>query len=70
MKNPLESIQHFCMIQLEILKQRELKLRKEIEDCHIQREFLISLLKDIGELNEAPDDLILQMLNTIKGNIP
>ena len=70
MKNPIESIQHFCMIQLEILKQREYKLRKEIEDCHIQREFLTSLLKEVGELKKAPDNLILQMLNTIKGNTP
>ena len=32
MRSPIESIKSFCLIQLELLKTREQKLRKEIED--------------------------------------
>ena len=51
-KNPFESITHFCLIQMEILKDREFKLRKEIEDCKIQKQFLRQLLQDLGKSNE------------------
>ena len=64
MKNPIESIRHFCLIQLELLNQRELKLRKEIEDHSIQREFLMSLLNDLEGAADLPSDLMERMLNT------
>jgi len=66
MKNPIESIRHFCVIQLEILKTREHRLRKEIQDCQIQREFLSQLLKDIGEIDHAPGQPIHNLLDTIR----
>ena len=52
MKNPIESVKNFCVIQLEILNQREERLRTEILDCKIQKEFLTSLLEDLNEKND------------------
>ena len=66
MKNPFESIRHFCVIQLEILKTREHRLRKEIQDCQIQREFLSQLLKDIGEIDHMTGQPIHNLLDTIR----
>jgi len=68
MKNPIESMRHFCVIQLELLKTREHKLRKEIEDCEIQREFLSQVLKDIGDVNQFEGDIISNLLDTIRRN--
>lgn len=68
MKNPIESIRHFCMVQLEILKTREYKLKKEMQDCAIQREFLSHLLHDLGERNEGEEDIISNLLNTMRSN--
>jgi len=69
MKNPIESIRQFCLIQLEILKTRELRLRKEIENCKIQKEFLSQTLKSIGELGEdLNEDPISSFIKTIRRN--
>lgn len=37
----------FCSIQIQIIKEKEEKLRKEILDCKIQQEFLKSIISDI-----------------------
>lgn len=37
----------FCSIQLQVLKEREGKLRKEVLDCKIQREFLLSMIIEL-----------------------
>ena len=42
-------IKQFCLIQLQILTQKEKDLRKEILDCKIQKEFLTGLLSDIED---------------------
>ena len=42
-----QKILDFCIIQLEILRQRESNLRKEILDCKIQTEFLNTLLREL-----------------------
>ena len=69
MKNPIESIQQFCLIRLEILKTRELRLHKEIEDGKIQKEFLLQLLKDIGESRIDPNDNpISNFIKTVRRN--
>lgn len=65
-KSPFESITHFCLIQMEILKDREFKLRKEIEDCKIQKEFLSQLLQDLGKSNEIETDIVYNLLNTMR----
>ena len=64
MKKIHESIQQFCIIQLEILKEREARLRKEVEDCTIQREFLHTILKDIGAKTPATYNIINNLLDT------
>jgi FtsZ-binding cell division protein ZapB len=63
MKKIHESIQMFCIIQLEILKEREVRLRKEIEDCTIQREFLHTILKDIGAKTPETYNIINNLLD-------
>ncbi len=47
MTDEQRDILNFCTIQLEILKEREDKLRKDILDCKIQREFLLSTIQQI-----------------------
>ena len=44
-----EQIINFCNIQLQIVDDKENRLRKEILDCKIQKEFLSSILADIYE---------------------
>ena len=66
MRGPIETIKNFCLIQLELLKTREQKLRKEIEDCHIQREFLSETLKDLGNAVEVETDIIKTLLTTMR----
>ena len=68
MKNPVEAVRHFCVIQLELLKTRELKLRHELQDCTIQREFLSQVLEDLGEVNEFEGDIITNLLDTMRNN--
>ena len=38
----------FCFIQLQIVKERERMLRKQILDCKIQQEFLESTIEEIN----------------------
>tara|TARA_R110002020_G_scaffold95382_5_gene228967 strand:- start:1978 stop:2190 length:213 start_codon:yes stop_codon:yes gene_type:complete len=64
MKNPIESVRHFCTIQLEILKDHEHKLRKEIQHCNVQREFLTKTLRDLGDARELPADIVSDLLST------
>ena len=66
MKSPLESMRHFCIIQMELLKEREYKLRKELLDCEIQREFLTSTLEDLGEFPSLEGDIVTNLLNTTR----
>lgn len=42
-----DKIIQFCLIQLQILKDKEFKIRKELQDCKIQKEFLNSIVDDI-----------------------
>jgi hypothetical protein len=51
---------------MEILKDREFKLRKEIEDCKIQKQFLDQLLRDLGKSNEIETDIVYNLLNTMR----
>ena len=66
MKDPINSIKTFCLIQIEIQKDRELRLRKGIEDTIIQRECLQSLLRDLGHINMSDPKLIDSLLREIK----
>ena len=46
MKKQLDLIKQFCYIQLQVLKDRERRLRKEIKECKIQKEFISGILHD------------------------
>ena len=50
--NKEDKIKQFCLIQLEILKDKESKIRKELLDCKIQKEFIESLLNDLGPVKK------------------
>tara|TARA_E500000331_G_C17238155_1_gene705762 strand:- start:1204 stop:1374 length:171 start_codon:yes stop_codon:yes gene_type:complete len=47
-----EKVKHFCLIQLQLLKEKEKDLRKQILDCKIQAEFLTGLLSEIEETRD------------------
>ena len=50
MKKQLDLIKQFCYIQLQVLKDREIRLRKEIQDCQIQKEFVNGIIEDLGKV--------------------
>ena len=41
-------VEQFCLIQMQVLYDRELRLRKELQDCKIQREYLSHLLSELN----------------------
>ena len=52
-KSPIESVRQFCLIQLQVMKNKKLRLRKEIQNCEIQEEFLTQILLDL----DAPSNI-------------
>jgi hypothetical protein len=46
-KDRIESVRQFCLIQLQIMKNKKLNLIKEIQDCELQEEFLTQILLDL-----------------------
>jgi|TARA_Y100000034_G_C6843265_1_gene381740 hypothetical protein len=42
-------IEHFCLIQMQVLSDREQRLRKDLQDCAIQREYLSHFLTQLHE---------------------
>ena len=52
MNNIKQKIKNFCLIQLQLLNDKEKDLRKQILDCKIQKEFLASILSDIEESDD------------------
>ena len=49
MKKKVQVIKKFCLIQLQIVTNREAKIRKDLQDCLLQKEFLSQIL---GELSD------------------
>ena len=49
MKEKLARVKQFCLIQLQVLLDREMRLRKELQDCKIQREYLEHLITTLEE---------------------
>ena len=47
-----QKILQFCLIQLQILKDKEIKIRKELQECKLQKEFLNSIVNDIKEFHD------------------
>lgn len=48
MNEVADTVLNFCMIQLHLLREKETKLKKEILDCKIQREFLEKTIENLG----------------------
>jgi len=48
-----EKINTFCTIQLEILKEKEASLRKDLLDCKIQKEFLEGMIQNLTRENDG-----------------
>lgn len=47
----------FCLIQMEVIKDRESTLRKQLLNCKIQSEFLSSMVDDLkGDPTGEEDD--------------
>ena len=42
-------VEQFCLIQLQVLSDREIRLRRELQDCAIQREYLSHFLTEMNE---------------------
>jgi FtsZ-binding cell division protein ZapB len=66
MRDPTDSVTQFCLIQLEILKTRENRLRKELQDCNIQREFLSQTLQDLGRKDPLEADIISNLMDATR----
>ena len=47
-----QQVLNFCRIQMALIDEKEHRLRKELLDCEIQREFLAQIL---GELRTPAD---------------
>lgn len=52
MSTTKKNIFQFCNIQLQVLKDREEKLRRELLDCKIQREFLTAMIEELNGEDE------------------
>jgi hypothetical protein len=47
MKKKLDLIRQYCLIQMQVIADREERLRREIQDCKLQREYLTHLLIEL-----------------------
>ena len=47
MNSTFKSVLEFCIIQLQVLKERETDLRKQLLNCKIQKEYLESVISDL-----------------------
>ena len=45
-------VEQFCLIQLQVLADREMRLRKEMHDCKIQKEYLTHFLAELNTEQE------------------
>ena len=47
MKDVHKSVLDFCIIQLQVLGERQTDLRKQLLNCKIQKEYLESVIRDL-----------------------
>jgi len=45
----IKMMEQFCLIQLQVLSDREIRLRKDLQDCKIQREYLSHFLAELHD---------------------
>lgn len=55
MSNRIVSVKRYCQIQIEMLKDREKRLRMEIFDGKMQMEYLEGLMNDIDHTKPIED---------------
>tara|TARA_R100000808_G_C2127269_1_gene137268 strand:+ start:1021 stop:1185 length:165 start_codon:yes stop_codon:yes gene_type:complete len=49
MKDKVESVRRFAFIQIQVLREREHRLRKELQECLLQQEFLTQIAVELGD---------------------
>ena len=49
MKKKLDLIRQYCLIQMQVIADRESRLRREIQDCKLQREYLTHLMVELDD---------------------
>jgi hypothetical protein len=49
MSKQLDLVRQYCLIQMQVIADREGRLRREIQDCKLQREYLTQLLVEIDD---------------------
>ena len=49
MKDKVDAVRRFTFIQMQVLKDRERRLRKEIQECLLQQEFLTQIAVELGD---------------------
>jgi len=47
-----QKVLQFCLIQVQILKDKEIKIRKDLQDCKMQVEFLNSIIEDLRDTDD------------------
>ena len=57
----VKMMEQFCLIQMQVLTDREIRLRKELQDCKIQREYLSHFLAELHQ-----EDTFSQLHTLIK----
>ena len=62
--NCRQTLRQFCLIQMQILTERESRLRKEILDCKIQQEYLTQVLSETDGV--SPSKNVFQEIILIK----
>tara|TARA_A100001391_G_scaffold127704_3_gene87343 strand:+ start:466 stop:681 length:216 start_codon:yes stop_codon:yes gene_type:complete len=61
-KSSTDLIKQFCLIELQVLSDREERLRKEILHCKIQKEYLTQIASELS----AEDDVAINFDDLIK----
>ena len=52
MRKKVQAIKKFCLIQLQIVTDRETRIRKDLQDCLLQKEFLSQVLGELSDEEE------------------
>ena len=56
MRRKLDLIRRYCLIQMQVIADREERLRREIQDCKLQGEYLTQLLVEIDDDNSQGEE--------------
>ena len=56
MRRKLDLIRQYCLIQMQVIADREERLRREIQDCKLQREYLTQLLVELDDDNSQGEE--------------